>query len=380
MMALMRTLPTLLALSLAVLLPTLARADLPTGEEANRQAREAFAIGSRAFDLGKWDQAIQAWQHGYELKPDPTFLYNIAQAERLAERYDKALFFYHSYLRNAPEAKNRAEVEQRIARIEVLVRQKKATDESPPNAPLTPPVRTPAQAATTPRQQPAPTTTPPPATAPATPPPAATSPPPQPEPAAVASAPAPSATASTPTATLHRAATPRGHRADLTVTGGVKLWLGGVPGGAQPSTGVTLSGGYAVLARPSVELRLGALVGYTYLVDLGATDHFLSLMVDPVASFNLWRRKLYARVEVGLGALVVSGVPRGSALLRANAPAPGTLAAFALRPAVGLEYRVHERFSLFVMPSVTYAPLTQANITDKSLLQFDASVGGTLRL
>jgi len=394
---------TLLAL-LIVALPAVASADLPSGAEANRQAREAFAQGSRAFDLGEWDKAIEAWQKGYEIKPDPVFLYNIAQAQRLTERYDKAIFFYRSYLRNSPNAKNRAEVEDRIAQIELLMKQKKATTESPPNSPLPPPgnhpppppTRTPPQVATAPKPATPPVATapkpasPPPTTAPATTAPATTpSAPPPSAPVVATSEPPPSSEppASAPTGTNEPAATvvataPSTHprRIDITATGGVNFWLGGVPGGAQPSTDITISGGYAVLARPTLTLRIGALLGYTYLGDISTTDHLLSIMADPEVSFALWRDKLWAFVEIGLGGMVVSGVKTGSALLKPNAAAPGTIAGFATRPAIGLEYRIHPMVSLFVAPSLTYALISQSAVTDSSLIQVDVSLGATLRL
>src|SRR6185312_11409173 len=409
----MSTRGTLLAL-LILALPAVAMADLPTGAEANRLAKEAFAQGSRAFDLGEWDKAIEAWQKGYEYKPDPVFLYNIAQAERLTERYDKAIFFYRSYLRNAPRAPNRGEVEERIAQIELLMKQKQMAKESPPNSPMPPPgskqgSATSSQAsgakpssppvASAPKPSsppvasaPKPSTPPPsspssspppsspssPSSAPSSGPTVATSEPPPPdEPSGPAASTSAGESAGTVVAT---APSTRPHRIDITATGGVNFWLGGVPGGAQPSTGITISGGYAVLARPAFALRIGALLGYTYLGDIGTTDHFLSVMADPEIAFALWRDKLWAFVEVGLGGMIVSGVKSGSALLKPNAASPGTLAGFAARPAIGLEYRVHPMVSLFVAPSLTYALIGQSSVTDSSLIQVDVSLGATLRL
>ncbi len=71
------------------------------------------------------------------LKPDAVFLYNIAQSFRLSRGYDDALFFYKSYLRNAPEAENRAEVERRIAEMQLAVDQQNASAK-PPNEVVAP--------------------------------------------------------------------------------------------------------------------------------------------------------------------------------------------------------------------------------------------------
>jgi hypothetical protein len=73
-------------------------------------------------------------------------------------------------------------------------------------------------------------------------------------------------------------------------------------------------------------------------------------------------------------------VQSGSALLKANVAAPGTLAGFAVRPALGLEYRVHPMVALFVAPSLTYALIGQKSVTDSSLIQVDVSLGASLRL
>src|SRR5690349_18139441 len=78
----------------------------------------AYAEGEQAYALGRYAQAISAFKRGWELKPDPVFLYNIAQAYRLADDLREAVFFYRRYLALAPAAKNRAEVEQRIRELE----------------------------------------------------------------------------------------------------------------------------------------------------------------------------------------------------------------------------------------------------------------------
>ena len=45
-------------------------------------AASCSSRGRRYYDLGQFDKAIEAWQQGYDQKPDPGFLYNIAQAYR----------------------------------------------------------------------------------------------------------------------------------------------------------------------------------------------------------------------------------------------------------------------------------------------------------
>ena len=65
---------------------------------------EQFEKGKAAYRLGEFDEAIAFFREGYRLKPDPVFLYNIALAHRGKEEFEKAIFFYQSYLREAPNA------------------------------------------------------------------------------------------------------------------------------------------------------------------------------------------------------------------------------------------------------------------------------------
>jgi tetratricopeptide (TPR) repeat protein len=102
----------LLATALASL-GSAARADTAT-------AQQHFAKGRTAFDLGNYDEAVQEYASAYRLKDDPALLYDIAQAHRLAQHYDEALRFYKIYLVREPNARNRAEVEARIAELQPL--------------------------------------------------------------------------------------------------------------------------------------------------------------------------------------------------------------------------------------------------------------------
>src|SRR6476469_6835022 len=79
----------------------------PAQAEDAEKARQLFQQGSKYYDVGQFDKAIEAWQQGYDQKPDPGFLYNIAQAYRQKQDAAKAIFFYKGYLRNSPKAKNR---------------------------------------------------------------------------------------------------------------------------------------------------------------------------------------------------------------------------------------------------------------------------------
>ena len=104
------------------------------------QAREHYFKGTKAFDLGAYDEAITEYSAAYRAKDDPALLYNIAQAHRLAGHPTEALRFYKIFLSKVPTASNRPEVEAKIAELQKLIEQQKRTETIPPSdvKPLTP--------------------------------------------------------------------------------------------------------------------------------------------------------------------------------------------------------------------------------------------------
>lgn len=104
----------LLVLFVAALGSSVAYADEPT----TRAAKRYFTRGEKLFALGKFEQAIEQYQKAYEAKPFPAFLFNIGQCYRNLGDYDAAIFSFKKYLKLAPDAENRAEVEEYIADLE----------------------------------------------------------------------------------------------------------------------------------------------------------------------------------------------------------------------------------------------------------------------
>jgi tetratricopeptide (TPR) repeat protein len=91
-------------------------------------AREHFQRGSTAYDLGRFLDAAHEYEAAYEAKRDPTILFNIGQAYRFVPDYGKAILAFKAYLRNAPAAPNRADVEARIIELQ---RTQQATNAPP---------------------------------------------------------------------------------------------------------------------------------------------------------------------------------------------------------------------------------------------------------
>lgn len=80
------------------------------------KARANRATG--LYNLGHFQQALAEYEAAYMAVQDPPFLFNIAQCHRKLGNGKDAIAFYRSYLRVAPNAPNRPEVQRRIAELE----------------------------------------------------------------------------------------------------------------------------------------------------------------------------------------------------------------------------------------------------------------------
>jgi tetratricopeptide (TPR) repeat protein len=85
---------------------------------AEATAREHLQRGMRLYDLGRFDEAIKEFEAAYQYQDGPVYLFNLAQAHRRAGNDAKALELYRTYLRKAPDAPDRDQIERRIAALE----------------------------------------------------------------------------------------------------------------------------------------------------------------------------------------------------------------------------------------------------------------------
>jgi hypothetical protein len=312
----------------------------PAHAQDAEKARQLFQQGSKYYDLGQFDKAIEAWQQGYDQKPDPGFLYNIAQAYRQKQDAQKAIFFYKGYLRNSPKAHNRAEVEQKIAAL-----QKQAGDSAtpPPTTTTTPPPTT----TTTP---PPTTTTPPNSTL------TATTPADPPQNGAV-QPPPPTFPDATPT-TVAQASPPASEvserRIDTTAGIGPAFWSSGVNGTAKPSFVLTLGGHYLFGAPMSrFRFRLGALAGFTFLQanEDSSNVTFLSFLLDPALEIRLTQSgRWFGTVDLAVGLQILTGVKDRSKLLSTSSQmlqVSGAQGMAETRIGAGLGYRLTPEIALF---------------------------------
>jgi tetratricopeptide (TPR) repeat protein len=134
------------------------------------EAKAHYDQGNVHYNLDEWPQAIEEFKAAYRVFPDATFLYNIAQCYRKLGNAPDALSFYKKYLRERPDAPNRAEVEKRIDELEASKAAQPASAVAPPPVapaplptvpPVTPePVAQPAPAAPAPPTPPEPSASP----------------------------------------------------------------------------------------------------------------------------------------------------------------------------------------------------------------------------
>lgn len=128
-----------------------AQAEPPAVQEEMRRHHER---GTTSYNLGQFEDAISEYRKAYELKAEPVFLFNIAQAYRQLGMADKAAFFYKRYLSTAPDAQNRKQVEERIAELDQVIAAQARAKNAPPQEAAPSAAAPPAPLLTTPRNEP----------------------------------------------------------------------------------------------------------------------------------------------------------------------------------------------------------------------------------
>jgi hypothetical protein len=63
-----------------------------------QQARAQFQLGLKHFNVHHYEAAITAFEAGYDLKPLPLFLFNIAQSAREAGKTRMAIDYFQRYI------------------------------------------------------------------------------------------------------------------------------------------------------------------------------------------------------------------------------------------------------------------------------------------
>ena len=112
----------------------------------------AHKRGVIALNTGHYAEAVKAFEEAYALNQDPSTLFSLAQAYRLAGQPSKALDACSSFLRSASATNaDRAQVERFMAELEMITYQiRMQRDVHQPPAPASAPIEPPPVAAATP--------------------------------------------------------------------------------------------------------------------------------------------------------------------------------------------------------------------------------------
>jgi tetratricopeptide (TPR) repeat protein len=95
------------------------------GEAEQDAARAAFKDGRIAFDQGRYAEALQRFEHAYELSGKSELLYNIGLAADRIREDDRALEAFEQYLKETPASSQREQVRMRV----VALREARARNE-----------------------------------------------------------------------------------------------------------------------------------------------------------------------------------------------------------------------------------------------------------
>src|SRR5215471_10456133 len=127
-----RSLRVLVAAAVVMVVTSRPARAADTSDDKTAQARTLSQEATSHYAVGEFLQAAEKYQAAYKLKADPALLYNAAQSYRLAGKNEKALLLYKNYVMFYPNARNVANVQQQIAKLqEAIAAQEKAQTQPP---------------------------------------------------------------------------------------------------------------------------------------------------------------------------------------------------------------------------------------------------------
>ncbi len=112
-----------LAAAAAALLAPVALAAAPvrrpaSADDATEQAKAHFRRGTELYRQARYRDAIAEFEAAYKLKPHGVLHYNVAQCHEKLGDIPAALRSYHDYLREVPDAEDKANVLAAMANLE----------------------------------------------------------------------------------------------------------------------------------------------------------------------------------------------------------------------------------------------------------------------
>ena len=355
-----------------VTLPVAVRAQSPEAtSDPKTAAREKALEGSRIADQGEHQRALELFRDAYALYPEPAYLYDMGVEYQALGHDVEALDAYTRFLadpRNTPRslvthaAELVAELDKKLGRLQLRGALDGAEiavdDEARASTPLREPIRVkPGARRVTVRR-------------------------PGFEPfSAIVDVPE-GGTAFVdvlPMVPTEPAPSPEPRRRPAVAWNaalGAAFWTAGPPPGAAPSPTLAIGAALPLGALPGdVDFEAGAKVGFTYFAEPSGTSTFVSFLVNP-----RWLKSVGDRVrvfaDVGLGVLVLSGVPYNSALFGAQGGrVTGPLGIFELRPAVGTAYSLTENLSIHLTPAFVWNPSPSERFRHAALTRFELTLG-----
>jgi tetratricopeptide (TPR) repeat protein len=121
----------LMVLYLGAWVPGRGAAQPSADTEADVEARALFSAGVVAYDAGRYEAALESFEHAYELSDRPALLYNMGQCYDRLRRDHEALDAFQRYLEAVPESDNHAQVEVRIRALQQAIEQRQTANVTP---------------------------------------------------------------------------------------------------------------------------------------------------------------------------------------------------------------------------------------------------------
>ncbi len=110
----------------AILLATAPAPPAVAGPSAGeREAARLDKVGKNAFRNGAYDDAVIAFKTAWEKAPTPGRLYNLGKAHQRAGNLEGAIKTYERYLEEAPDARDRDQVEEGVDFLRVKLERTK---------------------------------------------------------------------------------------------------------------------------------------------------------------------------------------------------------------------------------------------------------------
>jgi tetratricopeptide (TPR) repeat protein len=133
---------TAIGLALAICAPRARAGDSDVNFEI---AKKHYELGAKLYEASNIAEALVEFNKAYALRPLPALLFNIARCHEVMANLKLAVEHYRRFLREKPDAPERAVVEARITNLEKRLREesKQVDQKKPPSsarpAPVSPP-------------------------------------------------------------------------------------------------------------------------------------------------------------------------------------------------------------------------------------------------